>query len=58
MTPREAKLLRQLEVALSEMEALQRENQLLRQKLNQLTRRFFGVSSEQSAKTGPSPSGG
>jgi len=50
MTPREAELTRQLEVALSAlsgMEALRRENQLLRQKLDQITRRFFGVSSEQ-----------
>jgi hypothetical protein len=38
MTPREAELTRQLEVALSAlsgMEALRRENQLLRQKLDQ-----------------------
>jgi transposase len=50
MTPSEAELTRQLEVALSAlsgMEALRRENQLLRQKLDQITRRFFGVSSEQ-----------
>jgi len=50
MTPREAELTRQLEAALSAlsgMEALRRENQLLRQKLDQITRRFFGVSSEQ-----------
>ena len=48
MTPREAELTRQLEAALSAlsgMEALRRENQLLRQKLDQITRRFFGVSS-------------
>ena len=45
MTPREAKLPRQLEVALSEIEALRQENQLLRQRLDQLTRRFFKVSS-------------
>ena len=39
MTPREAELTRQLEVALSAlsgMEALRRENQLLRQKLDQI----------------------
>lgn len=50
MTPCEAELTRQLEVALSalsEMEAVRRENQLLPQKLDQITRRFFGVSCEQ-----------
>ncbi len=50
MTPRKAELTRQFEAALSAlsgMEALRRENQLLRQKLDQITRRFFGVSSEQ-----------
>jgi transposase len=46
MTPREAELTRQLEQALQAMAALQRENQLLREKVNLLVRRVFGSSSE------------
>lgn len=47
MTPREAELTRQLEQALLLNTALQRENQLLREKVNLLVRRVFGSSSEQ-----------
>jgi transposase len=46
MSPREAELTRQLEQALQLNAALQRENQLLRQKVNLLLRRVFGASSE------------
>lgn len=56
MTPREAELTRQLEAALSalsvvdglkaELESARRENELLRQKISLLVRRFFGSSSE------------
>lgn len=46
MTPREAELTRQLEQALQVIAALQRENQLLRQKVDLLVRRVFGSSSE------------
>ena len=46
MTPREAELTRQLEQALQVNAALQRENQLLREKVNLLVRRVFGASSE------------
>jgi transposase len=47
MTPREAELTRQLEAAVSALEATRRENQLLRQKIDALVRRVFGSSSEQ-----------
>ncbi|HWQ90962.1 MAG TPA: IS66 family transposase [Clostridia bacterium] len=46
MSPREAELTRQLEQALQLNAALQRENQLLREKVNLLVRRVFGSSSE------------
>jgi len=46
MSPREAELTRQLEQALQLHAALQRENQLLREKVNLLLRRVFGASSE------------
>jgi transposase len=46
MTPREAELTQQLEECLSALTALQRENQLLRQKVDSLVRRVFGSSSE------------
>jgi transposase len=46
MTPREAELTQQLEQALQLNAALQRENQLLREKVNLLLRRVFGTSSE------------
>jgi transposase len=46
MSPREAELTRQLEQALQANAALQRENQLLREKVNLLVRRVFGASSE------------
>jgi hypothetical protein len=46
MSPREAELTRQLEQALQANAALQRENQLLREKVNLLVRRIFGASSE------------
>jgi transposase len=46
MSPREAELTRQLEQALQSNAALQRENQLLREKINLLVRRVFGASSE------------
>jgi len=46
MTPREAELTRQLEQALQVIAALQRENRLLREKVNLLLRRVFGASSE------------
>src|SRR5512136_1779797 len=46
MSPREAELTRQLEQALQLNAALQRENQLLREKVNLLLRRVFGSSSE------------
>ena len=46
MSPREAELTQQLEQALQVNAALQRENQLLREKINLLLRRVFGASSE------------
>jgi transposase len=46
MSPREAELTRQLEQALQANAVLQRENQLLREKVNLLVRRVFGASSE------------
>jgi transposase len=46
MTPREAQLTQQLEQALGVIASLQRENQLLRQKVDLLVRRVFGSSSE------------
>jgi transposase len=46
MTPREAELTRQLEQVLQVIAGLQRENQLLREKVNLLVRRVFGASSE------------
>jgi transposase len=46
MTAREAELTQQLEQALQLNAALQRENQLLREKVNLLLRRVFGASSE------------
>lgn len=46
MTPREAELTRQLEQALQVIAALQRENQLLREKVNLLVKRVFGASTE------------
>src|SRR3569833_272052 len=46
MTAREAELTQQLEQALQVIGALQRENQLLRQKVDSLVRRVFGSSSE------------
>lgn len=47
MTPREAELTRQLEAAVSALEATRRENELLRRKIDLLFRRVFGSSSEQ-----------
>ena len=46
MTPREAQLTQQLEQALGVIASLQRQNQLLRQKVDLLVRRVFGSSSE------------
>lgn len=46
MSPREAELTQRLEQALQLNAALQRENQLLREKVNLLLRRVFGASSE------------
>src|SRR5689334_19575547 len=46
MSPREAELTQQLEQALQAHAALQRENRLLREKVNLLLRRVFGTSSE------------
>src|SRR6185312_12903098 len=46
MTPREAELNQKLEQCQEALAAAQRENTLLRQKLNALARRIFGVSSE------------
>src|SRR6516225_8207392 len=46
MSPREAELTQQLEQALQVMASLQRENQLLREKVSLLVRRVFGSSSE------------
>jgi transposase len=46
MSPRAAELTQQLEQALQLNAALQRENQLLREKVNLLLRRVFGTSSE------------
>ena len=45
-TPREAELLSRLEAVASALEASQRENALLRQKLDLVLRRMFGSSSE------------
>jgi len=47
MTPREAELTRQLEAAVSALDATRRENELLRRKIDLLVRRVFGSSSEQ-----------
>ena len=46
MTPREAELTRQLEAAFSALSAMQRENELLREKVALLVRRVFGSSIE------------
>jgi transposase len=46
MSPREAELTQQLEQVLQAHAALQRENRLLREKVNLLLRRVFGASSE------------
>jgi transposase len=46
MSRREAELIQQLEQVLQANAALQRENQLLREKVNLLVRRVFGASSE------------
>src|SRR5215469_8306561 len=46
MTPREAQLSEQLEQCQEALAAVRRENALLRQKLDALARRLFGVSSE------------
>ena len=46
LTTREAELTQQLEQALQVIGSLQRENQLLREKVNLLVRRVFGASSE------------
>ncbi|HEY1424951.1 MAG TPA: IS66 family transposase [Candidatus Acidoferrum sp.] len=46
MTPREQQLTAQLEQCQEALAAVQRENTLLRQKLDALARRIFGVSSE------------
>jgi transposase len=46
MTAREAELTKQLEQCLAALAAAQRENQLLRQKVDLLVRRVFGSSSE------------
>jgi hypothetical protein len=46
MTAREAELTKQLEQCLAALTAAQRENQLLRQKVDLLVRRVFGSSSE------------
>ena len=46
MTPREQELSRQLEACQQELAAARRENELLRQKIDLLVRRVFGVSSE------------
>lgn len=46
MTTRETELTRQLEQALEVIALLQRENQLLREKVNLLVRRVFGASSQ------------
>ncbi|NMD22316.1 MAG: IS66 family transposase [Verrucomicrobia bacterium] len=46
MSPREAELTQQLEQVLQTHAALQRENRLLREKVNLLLRRVFGASSE------------
>ncbi len=46
MSPREAELTQRLEQALQGNATLQRENQLLREKVNLLLRRVFGASSE------------
>ena len=45
MSPREAELTQQLEQVLQTHAALQRENRLLREKVNLLLRRVFGASS-------------
>jgi transposase len=46
MTPLEAQLADQLKAALSALESVQRENEILRQKVALLVRRIFGASSE------------
>src|SRR5260370_112660 len=46
MTPREAQLSQQLEQCREELAVARRGNELLRQKLDALARRIFGVSSE------------
>src|SRR5438270_8690904 len=46
MTPREAELNQKLEQCQEALAAAQRENTLLRQKIDALVRRIFGVSSE------------
>ena len=46
MTPREAELARQLSECQEALQQSRRENELLRQKLDALARRLFGVSSE------------
>jgi len=46
MTPREVQLSQQLEECREELAVARRENELLRQKLDALARRIFGVSSE------------
>jgi transposase len=46
MTPREVQLSQQLEECREELTVARRENELLRQKLDALARRIFGVSSE------------
>ena len=49
-TPREAELLSRLEAMASALEVAQRENALLRQKLDLVLRRMFGSSSEKVSK--------
>ena len=49
-TPREAELLSRLEAVTSALEASQRENALLRQKLDLVLRRMFGSASEKVSK--------
>ena len=46
MTPREQELTRQLEQCQQALRATQRENELLRQKIDLLVKRVFGSSSE------------
>jgi hypothetical protein len=49
-TPREAELLSRLETVVSALEVSQRENALLRQKLDLVLRRMFGSASEKVSK--------